>query len=96
MTQETPHYEYKEAVPNDRGQKPSLFGGDDNPLSALFDVSNDRGQEPYLPGPDLVEAVNLAIALRRPLLLKGEPGCGKTRLAPDVARQLPAPALPRP
>jgi MoxR-like ATPase len=47
-----------------------------------------RGQEPYLPSPELVEAINLAIALRRPLLIKGEPGCGKTRLAPAVARQL--------
>lgn len=43
---------------------------------------------PYLPDPDLVEAVNLAILLRRPLLLKGEPGCGKTRLAEAVAFEL--------
>lgn len=40
---------------------------------------------PYLPSPELLEAVNLAIYLRRPLLLKGEPGCGKTRLARAVA-----------
>jgi MoxR-like ATPase len=40
---------------------------------------------PYLPSPDLIEAVNLAIALERPLLLEGEPGCGKTRLAGAVA-----------
>ncbi|MBW4599055.1 MAG: MoxR family ATPase [Calothrix sp. FI2-JRJ7] len=40
---------------------------------------------PYLPGEDLIEAVNLAIALERPLLLEGEPGCGKTRLAGAVA-----------
>ena len=33
----------------------------------------------------LVEAVQLAIALKRPLLLEGEPGCGKTRLAKAVA-----------
>ncbi|MDZ8032535.1 hypothetical protein [Nostoc sp. DedSLP04] len=36
---------------------------------------------PYLPNPELVEAVNLAIYLERPLLLKGEPGCGKTLLS---------------
>ena len=36
---------------------------------------------PYLPSDDLKEAVNLAIKLERPLLLEGEPGCGKTRLA---------------
>ena len=40
---------------------------------------------PYLPSDDLKEAVNLAIALERPLLLEGEPGCGKTRLAGAVA-----------
>ena len=46
-----------------------------------------KGREyfPYLPSPDLIEAVNLAIALKRPLLLEGEPGCGKTRLAGAVA-----------
>jgi MoxR-like ATPase len=43
---------------------------------------------PYLPYEDLVEAVNLAIYLERPLLLKGEPGCGKTRLARAVAYEL--------
>lgn len=41
--------------------------------------------EPYLPDPDLVKVVNLAIALGRPLLLQGDPGCGKTRLAHAVA-----------
>ena len=40
---------------------------------------------PYLPNAELVEAVNLAIYLQRPLLLKGEPGCGKTQLASAVA-----------
>ncbi|MBD2604887.1 MoxR family ATPase [Scytonema hofmannii FACHB-248] len=43
---------------------------------------------PYLPNPELVEAVNLAIYLERPLLLKGEPGCGKTQLASAVAYEL--------
>jgi MoxR-like ATPase len=43
---------------------------------------------PYLPSPELVEAVNLAIYLERPLLLKGEPGCGKTLLANAVAYEL--------
>ena len=38
-------------------------------------------RERYLPDDALTEAVNLAIALGRPLLLQGEPGCGKTRLA---------------
>jgi MoxR-like ATPase len=47
-----------------------------------------RGYRPYLPPPGLVKAVNLAIALQRPLLLEGEPGCGKTQLAHALARQL--------
>src|SRR5205085_6653369 len=48
-------------------------------------------REPYLPDRSLVEAVNLAIALGRPLLLQGEPGCGKTRLAYAVAYALGLP-----
>jgi MoxR-like ATPase len=49
---------------------------------------------PYLPNPELLEAVNLAIYLRRPLLLKGEPGCGKTQLARAVAYELGLPFKP--
>lgn len=40
---------------------------------------------PYLPSEELVKAVNLAIYLQRPLLLQGEPGCGKTLLARAIA-----------
>ena len=41
---------------------------------------------PYIPSNTLKDAVNLMILLkRRPLLLMGEPGCGKTRLAEAVA-----------
>lgn len=42
---------------------------------------------PYYPSQGLVEAVNLAIRLNRPLLLEGEPGCGKSQLAAAVAYQ---------
>ncbi|HEX7842526.1 MAG TPA: MoxR family ATPase [Kofleriaceae bacterium] len=42
-------------------------------------------REPYVASASLVEAVNIAIALGRPLLVQGDPGCGKTRLANAVA-----------
>ena len=51
----------------------------------------DVESEPYQPDEDLLEVVNLAIALGRPLLLQGEPGCGKTRLAYAVAYALGLP-----
>lgn len=53
-----------------------------------------RTYDPYLPSDDLKEAVNLAIALERPLLLEGEPGCGKTRLAGAVAYEFTKEYLP--
>lgn len=53
-------------------------------------VTDDQGRwyYPYIPSKDLKQAVNLAIALQRPLLLEGEPGCGKTRLAGSIAYEL--------
>ncbi len=47
--------------------------------------------EPYVVSPELKKAVNLAIYLRRPLLLEGDAGCGKTRLASAVAYELGLP-----
>lgn len=44
--------------------------------------------EGYDPDPELVTAVNVALLLGQPLLLTGEPGCGKTTLASWLARQL--------
>jgi MoxR-like ATPase len=43
---------------------------------------------PYIPEQGLIQAVNLALLLRRPLLLMGEPGCGKTILAKSLAFEL--------
>lgn len=48
-------------------------------------------KEPYLADRQLQESVDLAIALGRPLLLQGEPGCGKTSLAYAVAYALGLP-----
>ncbi|MDJ0708457.1 MAG: MoxR family ATPase [Leptolyngbyaceae cyanobacterium MO_188.B28] len=48
-------------------------------------------KEFYLPDSKLMDAVDLTIALGRPLLLQGEPGCGKTRLAYAVAYALGLP-----
>ena len=46
------------------------------------------GTDKYIVSPDLRDAVNVAIALQRPLLVKGEPGTGKTLLAHNIARAL--------
>ena len=46
------------------------------------------GTEGYLASPELADAVNVAIALEKPLLIKGEPGTGKTRLAEAIAEDL--------
>jgi MoxR-like ATPase len=54
------------------------------PIEGVDDAQG-RTYFPYLPDPKLVKAVNLAIQLNRPLLLEGEPGCGKTRLADAIA-----------
>ncbi|MBA3580854.1 MAG: MoxR family ATPase [Gammaproteobacteria bacterium] len=49
------------------------------------------GTDSYVVTDDLMLAVNAAVTLQRPLLIKGEPGTGKTRLAEEVARALNAP-----
>jgi MoxR-like ATPase len=46
------------------------------------------GTDTYIATPDLMVAVNAAIALGRPLLIKGEPGTGKTILAEEIAKAL--------
>ncbi len=47
----------------------------------------------YVATPDLTLAVNAALTLQRPLLIKGEPGTGKTMLAEEVAQALGRPLL---
>ena len=52
-----------------------------------------EGSSEYVSTDDLTLAVNAAIALERPLLVKGEPGTGKTMLAVQVAKSLGVPLL---
>src|SRR5205807_1767796 len=50
-----------------------------------MDFRRFRGTEKYLTSPALEAAVNCSLALERPLLVRGEPGTGKTQLADAIA-----------
>lgn len=52
-----------------------------------------EGTQDYVATDDLKVAVNAAVLLRRPLLVKGEPGTGKTVLAQEIAAALDAPLI---
>ncbi|MHB1344060.1 MAG: AAA family ATPase [Thermoleophilia bacterium] len=51
------------------------------------------GTSDYIASPELMQTVNVAVALARPLLIKGEPGTGKTMLARSIASSLGMPLL---
>jgi MoxR-like ATPase len=51
------------------------------------------GTDTYVATDDLMVAVNAAVTLQRPLLVKGEPGTGKTILAHEIARALGRPLV---
>ncbi len=53
-----------------------------------------EGTKTYVATEDLKVAVNAAVGLERPLLVKGEPGTGKTVLAEEIAEALGAPLIP--
>ena len=71
-----PQYEFR----NDPNRRPGAAHSD-----------SPGTPEPYVASDELIQAVNLAIYLERPLLLEGEAGCGKTRLAHAVAYELGLP-----
>ena len=52
-----------------------------------------EGTDQYVADDELSAAVNAAVALERPLLVKGEPGTGKTELAKQVARAMGMPLI---
>ena len=70
---------------------PLIFTNDPTKTPPRRHTDSPAELEPYVAEEPLVEAVNLAIHLRRPLLLEGEAGCGKTRLARAVAYELGLP-----
>src|SRR5436190_6076670 len=66
--------------------------GDSGTKPVLIPLTVSRGKtktsetlQPYFPDADLVRAVNVALLINRPLLVMGEPGCGKSLLAKDIA-----------
>ncbi len=56
-------------------------------------MSRFEGTDRYIATDDLKVAVNAAVALERPLLIKGEPGTGKTVLAYEIAKAFGAPLI---
>ena len=68
---------------------PRLFAGWERKRS----IMQFKGTKNYVATDDLKVAVNAAITLQRPLLVKGEPGTGKTVLALEVAKAVGAPLI---
>ena len=59
----------------------------------MDDSTSYRGTAGYIASPELMQTVDVAVILARPLLIKGEPGTGKTMLAQSIADSLGMPLL---
>lgn len=59
----------------------------------MADQTRFEGTSNYIATDDLKVAVNAAVTLRRPLLVKGEPGTGKTVLAHEISKAIGAPLI---
>ncbi|MEE3717285.1 MoxR family ATPase [Tumidithrix elongata RA019] len=68
-------------------EKPHFYN-DRNIIPNIPHKDSPKMREPYVADDELIQAVNLAILLERPLLIEGEAGCGKTCLAKAVAYEL--------
>jgi MoxR-like ATPase len=66
---------------------------DHTPRKTEQSVAQFKGTERYVATRELEVAVNAAVALERPLLIKGEPGTGKTVLAQEIAKALGYPLI---
>ncbi len=64
------------------------YTGEKRPKPGQIDETTGEIIYPYIPDDELIDAVNFAITLKRPLLLEGEPGGGKSQLAIAVAYDL--------
>jgi MoxR-like ATPase len=80
-------YSYQEHSPDTKDIELAEVDFVNETKPTMITVNN----EPYLPDEKLINAVNLSIALGRPLLLQGDPGCGKTRLAYAISYALGLP-----